>query len=148
MNGTVECPRCGRATAPSAIWLWIGGQAERLTIENGRIVQAGHVDMFDLACGCKFDTDLWTLSVTSILSLRQGTRVDVMVVAKPAVRREPYAGYVIAGRDGGPELKIDWDGEIHSTERDAGIALLECHRYGYEDYRVFGLVQVEVSDDL
>jgi len=145
--GSVECPRCGRVTEAAGIWLWVDGQGERLRVEDGRIVQSGHVAVFDLACGCKFDTDLWALGVLTSVSPLSGTKVTVRITAVPAVRRgEEFAGYVVAGRDGGPILKIDWDGHVHPTSRDAEISLLECHRDGYEDYGLYGLVQIEPTD--
>jgi hypothetical protein len=84
VNGRVECPRCGRVTEASGIWLWVDGQGERLQIEAGRIQQSGHVAVFDLVCGCKFDTELWTLRITSSLSLRSGTSVSISVHPKYA----------------------------------------------------------------
>jgi hypothetical protein len=64
-------------------------------------------------------------------------------------RGQEFAGYVIAGPDVSPSqstLKIDWDGEVHPTSRDAEISLLECRRRGYEDYGLYGLVQIEPTD--
>lgn len=81
--GTVLCPRCNRATEAAGIWLWMGGQAHRLQVQGGRIQQSGHVDMFDLACGCKFDTKLWDLRMTASVSARRGAAMDVYVTAKP-----------------------------------------------------------------
>jgi hypothetical protein len=138
----VECPRCGLATEADGIWLWVGGQGERLRIERGSIQQSGHVDVFDLACGCKFDTELWRLSVQTSMSLRGGhTSIRVTPVAA-VPRGQEFAGYVIAGHDGGPILKIDWDGDVHATPRDGEIELLECRRAGYSDYRLYGLVEI------
>jgi len=78
--GSVECPRCGRTTEAAGIWLWVNGMGERLTIEEGRIQQSGHVDVFDLACGCKFDTHLWELRIRSSVTLQRGGSVEVRVV--------------------------------------------------------------------
>jgi hypothetical protein len=87
VTGYVECPRCGRATEADGIWLWVGGQAERLQVENGSIRQSGHVDVFDLACGCKFDTELWRLSVQTSMSLRGGHTTSIRVAPVAAVPR-------------------------------------------------------------
>jgi adenine-specific DNA methylase len=83
--GRVECPRCGRVTEAAGIWLWVAGQGERLRVENGRIVQSGHASVFDLACGCKFDTELWRLSVSTRVSVASGASVDVHVTPVAAI---------------------------------------------------------------
>jgi hypothetical protein len=154
--GRVECPRCGAVSDAAEIWLWINGQGERLQIEAGRIQQSGHVSMFDLACGCKFDTELWRLSVSTQVSTR-GSSQMISVTPIPAVeamsqrtaeiarageQRVEFAGYVVAGHDGGPILKIDWDGDVHATPRDGEIELLACRRAGYSDYRLYGLIEI------
>jgi hypothetical protein len=92
--GRVECPRCGRVTEAAGIWLWVDGQGERLRVENGSIQQSGHVSVFDLACGCKFDTELWRLSAQTSVSLRGGSF---------SVRVTPIAAVPAAITGGGNE---------------------------------------------
>lgn len=107
MTGTVECPRCGRATDADGIWLWVGGQAHRLQVIAGRIQQSGHVDVFDLACGCKFNTDLWSLAVSTSVSASRGQSVTIRVTPMPVISaselREQFARTVLHHRDA-PDL--------------------------------------------
>jgi hypothetical protein len=78
----VTCPRCGRTTDLALAWAWVGGVGERLTLGAGRVRASGHVDVLDLACGCRFDTELWDLRVSTSVSLRAGHVVRATVTSR------------------------------------------------------------------
>lgn len=83
LPGFVECPRCHQKTEAAKMWLWSDGYGRRLLVRNGSIVQNGHIDVFDLACGCVFDTQLWALTVRSEVSPRLGPSVRSSVTIVP-----------------------------------------------------------------
>ena len=120
--GSVECPRCGRVTEAAGVWLWVDGQGERLRVKNGSIQQSGHVTVFDLACGCKFDTDLWTLGVTTNVSSRAGRSVSFRVTpiaATPAAVAQSREGQQLAEIRSAMQRAVD--GEIDAVTKNAII---------------------------
>lgn len=115
----VTCPRCDRRTEAKKIWIWVvdsgsaslrqveqqssdtlagarsrrgQGQAEPLRLVRGEIRQSGAAELFDLACGCAFDTRMWKLRVRSTVSIRTGGSMSIHVEPRFAPQLEQGQG--------------------------------------------------------
>lgn len=56
------------------------------------------------------------------------------------------SGYILAGRDGGPRLMVDWNGEVHRDLAAGREDLSACHAAGYTDFRLYAMFEVEFPD--
>lgn len=48
-------------------------------------------------------------------------------------------GFIIAGPAPSGGLLADWDGDVHGTRKEGDAELKNCHREGYDDYRLYEL---------